>query len=83
VQAEFAQLYKRLLEGLLGGAGSARLRANLRQAANEAAAIAWTTPYPLLVTPILFEEKARAARSRNSRQSQIQARSELILSSAF
>ena len=31
----------------------------LRKAANSAEAIAWETPYPLLVFPCLFDERAR------------------------
>jgi hypothetical protein len=40
----------------------------LRRAANEAAALAWTTPYPLLVYPILFEEVASVLKHRLERQ---------------
>src|SRR5436189_4840116 len=47
----------------------------LRRAANEAAALAWVTPYPLLVFPGLFEEKADMALLRARRQRHVLARS--------
>jgi hypothetical protein len=43
----------------------------VRSAANEAAALAWITPYPLLLFPELFEEKANAALARAVRQQEI------------
>lgn len=83
VQTEFAALQERLLTASLRSLASGRLRASMRSAATEAAAIAWSTPYPLLVMPLLFEEKAGAARSRTRRQRQIRARSEILVSSVF
>src|SRR5215831_3459139 len=47
----------------------------VRNAANEAAALAWVTPYPLLVFPALFEEKAAQALRREERQERIRQRS--------
>jgi hypothetical protein len=44
-----------------------------------AASLAWLTPYPLLILPVLLEEKAREARRQAQRQSDIQNRSETIL----
>jgi len=40
----------------------------LRNALKEAEALAWETPYPHLVLPLLAEEKARAARRWAARQ---------------
>jgi hypothetical protein len=51
----------------------------VRRAANEAAALAWTTPYPLLVFPVLFEEKAQLARFQAERQEQVWQRSRELL----
>lgn len=51
------------------------LGAHVRRAANEAAALAWITPYPLLVFPVLFDEKAAAALLAIDRQEQIRQRS--------
>lgn len=47
----------------------------LRRAANEAAALAWLTPYPALVYPVLFEEKADTAMFRAQRQKEVRQRS--------
>ena len=74
-QAEFEQLESRLLQQHLVETGNPALRAVVKHAANEAAALAWTTPYPLLMLPVLFEEKARATRLRAERQNRIQHRS--------
>jgi hypothetical protein len=43
----------------------------LRRAANEAAALAWASIYPLLVFPVLFEEKTQAALRQAERQARI------------
>jgi hypothetical protein len=43
----------------------------LRQAMNEAEALAWTTRYPLLFLPDLAEEKVQSARQWTNRQQQI------------
>jgi hypothetical protein len=47
---------------------------HVRRAANEAAALAWVTPYPLLVFPSLFQEKAESAMLIADRQAQVGAR---------
>jgi hypothetical protein len=60
-EARFERLKHRLLLNSLNKVPQDRENARLRRAANEAAALAWVTPYPLLVYPVLFEEKARAA----------------------
>jgi hypothetical protein len=56
-----------------------QLDTQLRRVANEAAALAWVTQYPLLVYPALFEEKAQAALLRAERQEQIRQRSRELL----
>ena len=48
--------------------GDRRLAESLRHATNEALALAWTTPYPWLVLPVLLEEKLAAARRYSERQ---------------
>lgn len=68
-------LKNRLLQQALGGSVNTNLVKPLRRAANEAAAIAWLEPLPLLVFPTLFEEKARLARKQAQRQEFVQARS--------
>lgn len=47
----------------------------LRRAAEDAASLAWTTPFPLLVLPELFSEKAEEACTRSQRQREIRQRS--------
>ncbi len=43
----------------------------LCHAANEAAALAWLTPFPTLVFPVLFEELADTVRRRAQHQQEI------------
>lgn len=56
-ESELEQLKDRLLRQALQRADP-ELNAPLQRAANEAASLAWFTPFPLLVFPILLEEKA-------------------------
>ena len=48
-------------------------------AAEEASVLAWSTPYPLLVFPVLLEEKLAAARTYCRVQARIHRRSNHIL----
>ncbi|HUZ07891.1 MAG TPA: hypothetical protein VMV89_10445 [Candidatus Paceibacterota bacterium] len=74
---EFERLKNKLLaEQLLDAAPE--LNVPLRRAANDAAALAWATAFPLLVFPALFEEKIAAAILRAERQARIYANSQLI-----
>jgi hypothetical protein len=50
----------------------------LRHAADEAASLAWLTPYPLLVLPELFDELVDAAATRTRRQADIRQRSQML-----
>jgi MarR-like DNA-binding transcriptional regulator SgrR of sgrS sRNA len=54
----------------------------LRRAANEAAALAWLTPYPLLLLPELLEEKVAAIRRQAARQADILRRSRTLAEEA-
>ena len=69
------RLKNELLTERLEEATEPRFNSYLRRAANEAAALAWVTPYPLLVFPALFEEKAELALARAVRQEQVRERS--------
>lgn len=73
------RLKGRLLREVLWEAGAPKFAEGLRHAANEAAALAWVTPYPLLVFPGLFEEKAGAALLRVKRQERVRLRSQELL----
>jgi len=78
-EEKFEQLKNRLLRRLLDDAVQTELNTPLRRAANEAAALAWTTSVPLLVFPALLEEKARRARLQLQKQKQVRLRSETFL----
>jgi len=69
------ELKQRLLqETSRAGSDPAHLP-GLRRAAEEAASLAWTTPFPLLVLPELFSEKAAQACIQSQRQRDIRIRS--------
>lgn len=61
LEAQLDQLKERLLEPVLNSIRSTAVVRELRQAANEAAALAWFTVCPILVLPTLLEEKVRSA----------------------
>jgi hypothetical protein len=84
-ESELEQLKARLLGQLLEKAAEAEpgLHAALRRAANEAAGVAWFTPFPLLVFPTLLEEKAAKARRQQERQRQIRQRTQGLLEEAL
>ena len=77
-ETEFERLKTRLLAEQLEGA-TPEVTIPLRRAANEAAALAWVTFYPLLVFPVLFEEKTAVALRQAQRQSRIYAGSRNLL----
>jgi hypothetical protein len=72
-------LKSRLLAERLAQVWEPRGRVELQRAANEAAALAWVTPYPALLFPELFAEKAQAAAVRRVRQQAICRRSRELL----
>ena len=78
-ETEFERLKKKLLTLQLAELPRPELNAPLRRAANEAAALAWVTLYPLLVFPALFEEKAVTAVRQTERQAQIYKTSRELL----
>ncbi len=78
-EAELERLKGQLLAQRLEGRREPQLHSQLRVAANEAAALAWATQYPVLLFPALFEEKAAAALLRAERQRLILQRSRELL----
>lgn len=76
---ELEQLKNRLLKQLLDEAPDADQVLLLRRAANEAAALAWITRFPLLLFPELLQEKIRAARRQCERQARVRQRSRKLL----
>src|SRR5215831_17400924 len=82
VQANRFELLKgRLLSERLDEIWEPAFISQVRRAANDAAALAWVTPYPLLVFPVLFEEKTDSAIAVARRQEQVrrQTRNLLVL----
>ena len=82
VETELDQLKDGLLLRLLNGTTELELNAPLRRAANEAAALAWLTPFPLLLFPALFEEKTQTARQQAAKQARVRQRSRALLAEA-
>ena len=79
---ELDEFKHRLLARELARTTSLEQNVGLQRAANDAAALVWLTPYPLLLLPVLFEEKARAARLKVGRQALIRERSTGLLALA-
>ena len=71
-ETEFERLRTKLLTEQLAGT-TPELNVPLRRAANEAAALAWVTFYPMLVFPVLYEEKTATALRQAQRQARIYA----------
>ena|SRR6478672_3969869 len=61
LEARFDRLRAQLLLERLQEVENEKSTSQVCRAANEAAALAWVTPYPLLVFPVLFEERAQSA----------------------
>ena len=72
--SDFDQLKQRLMSERLEAENDHEMRRWLERAADESAALAWTTAYPMLVWPELLEEASRAVRLRAERQRTIRAR---------
>lgn len=81
-ESELERLKARLLRQLLATATEPELNSALRRAANEAAGLAWFTPFPLLFFPTLLEEKAADAQRQQQRQREIRQRSRELLGEA-
>ena len=79
LEGQFANLKAVLLGSLLADTHTLNLEPRFELAANEAAALAWTTEFPLLVFPALLDELARRERARETRQQQIRAKSEKLM----
>jgi hypothetical protein len=73
--SELEKLKDRLLQQLLERARQPEQNVLLRRAANDALALAWATPYPVLFFPALLEEKAATALVQYQRQERIRQQS--------
>jgi len=69
--ARFLLLKNRLLGELMAQANDPQRVLPLRRAANEAEALAWLTPFPELIFPVLLEEKAAATVRQTERQARM------------
>ena len=78
----FAGLHENLINEILDETETLMLHEPLKQAANEAAGLAWTTGYPLLVFPALFNEKAAKTRQRAERALRIKAKTADLMEAA-
>ena len=78
-ETELERLKSRLVQERLARIGETELNVRLRRAANEAAAVAWLTTFPLLVFPTLFEEMAHTAVLQAGQQAYVRRRSRELL----
>src|SRR5688572_21263115 len=63
-ETELDSLKERLLRPVIEKVGDPQTETSLRRAGTEAAALAWTTPFPLLFLPELLEEKVDKAKEQ-------------------
>mgnify|MGYP000141499571 CR=1 FL=1 len=80
--ARLGELKDRLLRLHLAKAGTSELTPLVRRATEDAASLAWATPYPLLVLPELVEEKVAAAHEQAARQARIRRQSAALYAEA-
>jgi hypothetical protein len=80
--AQLEAMKRLLLAGHLSTHATPKLAPALRRAADEAASLAWVTPFPLLVLPVLLEEKVAAARQHAERQALVLDRTAGFLATA-
>ena len=73
----------RLLTRWLKDVPRIEFHATIFHAANEAASLAWQTAFPLLVFPVLFEEKAQAMLNQARRQQRVREQSLQLVATAF
>ena len=78
-EEELEGLKRRLLAEKLEEFWNTPHNGRLWRAANEAAAVAWVTPYPLLVFPELFEEKAKEVLAYAEQQERVTRMSRELL----
>lgn len=71
LESRFQSLHDQLLNEGLEAAPVARAEELVKRAATEAAGLAWTTPYPTLVFPVLFAEIESNLRVQARRQDRI------------
>src|SRR4051812_24064521 len=70
----FADLHETLVSAELDATWALARHEPVLIAANEAAGLAWTTGFPLLMFPALFDEKVARVRKQQDRAERIKAR---------
>lgn len=75
IESELERLKTRSVRKALNATVSADAEGFIRRAANDAAALAWETHFPLLFFPTLFEEKACAGLAQMRMQASVRRRS--------
>lgn len=80
VDHEFARMKETMLEQNQATTEFRFEQDLIRFAVNEAEALAWTSPFPLLVFPALTQEKTDQARKHFQKQQEIWRRSQTLLS---
>lgn len=81
-ETDLEQLKARLLKPMIEASATPAEAKPLEHAANEAASLAWFTPFPLLFFPALLEEKVYAAQRQEVRQRQILKNTQDLLDKA-
>ena len=71
LETRFDHLKEQLLMERLGQLKDRGFNSQVRRAANEAAALALVTPYPLLLFPSLFEERTQKILDCDERENQV------------
>ena len=74
-ETELERLKGRLVEELILQAPSPEFYPVYRRAANDAAALAWVTPFPLLVLPALLAEAVERAHRQALKQQRVAQKS--------
>jgi hypothetical protein len=74
LEAQLEELKERLVQGFMDNVANLALARDLKWAANEAAALAWSTACPILILPTLLEEKIRATFAKWEKQEGIRRR---------
>jgi hypothetical protein len=79
----FEKLQQELVDHLFQDPMNNLLRQELERVANDAAAVAWATPFPLLFFPVVLNEKVDAQRFQDERQNRIEKQSRVLFESAL
>jgi len=78
-ETELERLKTLMLRDLLAKATDPELNAPLRRAANEAAGLAWLTPFPLLFFPELLAERATVAARQMAKQGRVREKTRNLI----